>query len=261
VKGAKGVKNGTMTEMRHERRRATPRPATGRSANRALPAELQPLTRSLPEQIASTLSARIVSGAYQPGERIMEQGVAAEFAVSRGPIREALRLLEKDGLVVILPRRGAQVTKLTVEEVREIFDIRAALHGLRARLIAEDPDRTRILDTLKPFVEQLPKLCRDSQHADEYVETSFKLSSLMTASSGNKRLTTIMSSLALQTLRYTRLGLSTPQRRKQSAHNWQLVTKAIRDGDATAAEKIGRQLVVDSRNAAIRELQKLHGGE
>jgi DNA-binding GntR family transcriptional regulator len=83
----------------------------------------------------------------------------------------------------------------------------------------------------------------------------------MTASSGNNRLTTIMSSLALQTLRYTRLGLSTPQRRKQSAHNWQLVTKAIRDGDAAAAEKIGRQLVVDSRNAAIRALQKMHGGE
>jgi DNA-binding GntR family transcriptional regulator len=215
----------------------------------------------LPGQIASTLSARIVSGAYQPGERIMEQGVAAEFAVSRGPIREALRLLEKDGLVVILPRRGAQVTKLTVEEVHEIFNIRAALRGLCVRLIAEDSGRARILDTLKPLVERLSKLCRDPRHADEYVETSYKLSSLMTELSGNKRLSTITSSLALQTLRYTRLGLSTPQRRRQSAHNWQLVAKAMHDGDAEAAEKIGRQLVIESRNAAIRELQKAGGDE
>jgi DNA-binding GntR family transcriptional regulator len=53
-----------------------------------------PLTQSLPEQIANQLSARIVSGAYAPGQRIMEQAVAAEFEVSRGPVREALRLLE-----------------------------------------------------------------------------------------------------------------------------------------------------------------------
>jgi DNA-binding GntR family transcriptional regulator len=261
VKGTKTVKGGVTAEERDKPRRTSARSAADRAAHHILPAELQPLTRSLPEQIASTLSARIVSGAYQPGERIMEQGVAAEFAVSRGPIREALRLLEKDGLVVILPRRGAQVTKLTVEEVHEIFNIRAALRGLCVRLIAEDSGRARILDTLKPLVERLSKLCRDPRHADEYVETSYKLSSLMTELSGNKRLSTITSSLALQTLRYTRLGLSTPQRRRQSAHNWQLVAKAMHDGDAEAAEKIGRQLVIESRNAAIRELQKAGGDE
>jgi DNA-binding GntR family transcriptional regulator len=100
-----------------------------------------PLTQSLPEQIASRLSERIVSGAYTPGQRIMEQNVAEEFEVSRGPVREALRLLEKDGLVMILPRRGAQVTNPSIEEVNEIFDIRAMLNGLRDRLIAEGPHR------------------------------------------------------------------------------------------------------------------------
>jgi DNA-binding GntR family transcriptional regulator len=69
-----------------------------------------PLTQSLSEQIAAQLSERIVTGLYAPGQRIMEQAIAAEFAVSRGPVREALRLLERDGLVTILPRRGAQIT-------------------------------------------------------------------------------------------------------------------------------------------------------
>jgi DNA-binding GntR family transcriptional regulator len=77
-----------------------------------------PLTQSLAEQIAARLSEHILSGTYAPGQRIMEQTVASEFAVSRGPVREALRLLEKDGLVTILPRRGAQVTNLSIAEVR-----------------------------------------------------------------------------------------------------------------------------------------------
>src|SRR5687768_12783860 len=83
------------------------------------------LTLSLPEQIAARLSERIVSGACRPGQRIMEQALAAEFTVSRGPVREALRILERDGLVTILPRRGALVTDLSISEVKEIFDIRA----------------------------------------------------------------------------------------------------------------------------------------
>ena len=99
--------------------------------------ESAPLTQSLPEQIAARLSERIVSGAYTPGRRILEQAVAAEFAVSRGPVREALRLLEKEGLVIILARRGAQVTNPTIAEVNEIFDIRAMLNGLRDRMMAE----------------------------------------------------------------------------------------------------------------------------
>src|SRR5262245_56256603 len=108
-----------------------------------------PLTLSLAEQIAARLSERIVTGLYPPGQRVMEQAVAAEFEVSRGPVRESLRLLEKDGLVTILPRRGALVTKLSIDEVREIFDIRAMLNGLRDRAIAEDADRARHLPALE----------------------------------------------------------------------------------------------------------------
>src|SRR3970282_2757856 len=123
----------------------------------------RPLTQSLPEQIAARLSDRIVAGTYAPGQRIMEQAVAAEFAVSRGPVREALRLLEKDGLVTILPRRGAQVTNLSIAEVKEIFDIRAALNGLRDRQIAQDPERSRILPALEAEVNRLGRLARQPE--------------------------------------------------------------------------------------------------
>ena len=72
----------------------------------------------------------------------------------------------------------------------------------------------------------------------------------------NRRLKAILDSLALQTLRYSQLGLSTPQRRRQSVQHWQKLVKAIRDGDGVEAERIARQRVNDSRDAAIARLQE-----
>jgi len=217
-------------------------------------ADEAPLTLSLAEQIAARLSERIVSGDYAPAQRIMEQAVAAEFQVSRGPVREALRLLEKDGLVTILARRGALVTKLSIEEVREIFDIRAMLNGLRDRAIAEDPKRARNLPLLEKEVANLTRLARDAAQGDIYVEAVARLNRALGQMLHNRRLKTILDSLALQTLRYSQLGLSTPQRRKQSVQHWQKSLKAIRDGDGIAAERIARQRVTDSRDAAIARL-------
>jgi len=218
--------------------------------------ETVPLAHSLAEQIAARLSDRIVSGGYAPGQRIMEQAIAAEFAVSRGPVREALRMLEKDGLVTILPRRGAQVTRLTIGEVKEIFDIRAVVNGLRDRLIAEDPQRFRTLPALEAEIEKLGRSARDPKQADAYVETVFRLNRILTDATGNRRLKTILDALALQTVRYSQLGLSTPERRRQSVQHWQKLLKAIREGNGAEAERIARQRVIDSRDAAIRLLKE-----
>jgi DNA-binding GntR family transcriptional regulator len=214
-----------------------------------------PLTLSLPEQIAARLSERITTGAYAPGRRVMEQEISLEFGVSRGPVREALRLLERDGLVTILPRRGAQVTRLSIEEVREIFDIRASLNGLRDRQIAEGRGRERLLPALEQGVERLAQLAPAPADADEYVETVFELNRLLNDSTPNRRLRAILASLALQTLRYSRLGLSTPQRRQQSVGNWRRLVKAVREGDGPEAQRAAEQRVLDSRDAAIAELQ------
>ena len=240
--------------------RRMPPPHTHAAPTHDNPATLfaaRPLTLSLPEQIASQLSARITSGVYAPGQRILEQTVAAEFTVSRGPVREALRLLEKDGLVTILARRGAQVTNLSIAEVREIFDIRAALNGLRDRGIAEDPARPTLLPLLTAEVEHLIRYARDPKRGDDYVETVFKLNRLLTAASRSARLRSILDALAQQTLRYSRLGLSTAQRRRQSVKHWQELLKALRAGDGERAQRTAEKRVLDSRDAAIEKLQEL----
>jgi len=240
-------------------RKARPQPGAGAPRSAAPPLAPGPLTQSLPEQIASQLAARITAGTYYPGQRIMEQAIAGEFSVSRGPVREALRLLEKDGLVTFMPRRGAQVTNLSVAEVKEIFDIRAALNGLRDRGIAEDPERMRLLPLIEADVEELTRLARDPRRGDEYVERVFRLNHMLNAASRSARLRMILGSLAQQTLRYSRLGLGTEQRRRQSVKYWQELIRAIREGDGDRARQAAEQRVLASRDAAIKKLRELAG--
>jgi DNA-binding transcriptional regulator YhcF (GntR family) len=90
----------------------------------------------LREAVTDALRKAILSKRLKPGERLVEEQLAAELEVSRNPVREALRVLESEGLVEISPRRGASVTQLSEEEARELVEVRAALEGLCARLAA-----------------------------------------------------------------------------------------------------------------------------
>ena len=216
-----------------------------------------PQMLSLPEQVAARLADRITAGTYPPGQRIMEQALAAEFGVSRGPVRDALRLLEKDGLVTILPRRGAQVTKLTIQEVREIFDIRVALNGLRDRGIAEDPERSKLLPMLEQEVAELSRLAKSARYGNEYVETVFRINRALNAASRSPRLRAILDAFARQTVRYSRLGLSSELRRRQSVKHWQELVRAVREGDGERAQRAAEARVRASRDEAIKKLREL----
>jgi len=139
--------------------------------------------------------------------------------------------------------------------VKEIFDIRAMLNGLRDRLIAESAERGPVLAALESSVAQLSRFARDSRRGHEYVETVWGINRILTEACPNARLRTILDSLARQTLRYSQLGLATQERRKQSVQHWQKLVEAIRKGDGAKAERVAIERVTDSRNAAIRALE------
>ncbi len=94
----------------------------------------------LNQQVAAAVRERILSGAFEPGERLAEERLSAELGVSRVPVREALRHLAAEGLVVLRPRRGAVVFSHTPEEMRDLVEVRATLEGLNARLAARRHD-------------------------------------------------------------------------------------------------------------------------
>lgn len=94
----------------------------------------------LRDVVREKIRTRIAEGEWAPGFRLVERDLADEFAVSRVPVREALRALESEGFVELLPRRGAVVRDLTRSVVADLFDIRQVLEGLCARLVAERVD-------------------------------------------------------------------------------------------------------------------------
>ena len=215
-------------------------------------------TLSLPEQIAERIGNDIIHGRYEPGARIQEQDVATSFQVSRGPVREALRILERDGLIQIHARRGAQVTELTIAELNAIFDPRIALNGLAARRAAERQDAAAIA-RFKACVERLSALSATDDH-DGYLKASYAAHRSICDAGGNPFLSRLVFLLAHQTLRYARLGLSTPKRRQASAKLWRRMLTAVQAGDAAEAQAAAEQLARDSRDTAVRLLTEAQRG-
>lgn len=109
----------------------------GRAQNMTTPSRLYRHERPLREIVSDEIRDRIFSGVFAPGTRLVERNLADEFGVSRFPVREALRILHKDGLVEHLPTRGIVVRQPDRSEVEEIFDIRESLEVLAARLAAQ----------------------------------------------------------------------------------------------------------------------------
>jgi len=210
-------------------------------------------TLTVPEQIAASIGDRIITGALAPGDRIIEQDLAAEFAVSRGPVRDAIRVLEREGLVTVLARRGAIVTALSAEEVSDIFEVRAGLFSVVARKVAlaRDPALIAVLEAGVARLNRLAKM-KDDQGA--YAETSYRLSILSARSCGNERLARMIFALSLQTLRYSKLSLKSIARRRQSARIWQAAFDALARGDVEGYVELARRRVEESGVEAVRLL-------
>jgi DNA-binding GntR family transcriptional regulator len=127
-------------------------------------------------------------------------------------VREALRILEKDSVVRILPNRGAHVTQLSIKEVGDIFEIRRDLVGAMVR---------RLAAARRLLARSMPR-CASSRPgeepgASEPISRQHRLGRLLADGCGNERLAEILGSLARQTRRYSKLGLATAARRKESA--------------------------------------------
>ncbi|OGA22931.1 MAG: hypothetical protein A3H34_01660 [Betaproteobacteria bacterium RIFCSPLOWO2_02_FULL_67_19] len=217
----------------------------------------EPLTPTLPLQIAERIGGGIMDETFRPGERLKEVALAQSFGVSRASIREALRILENRGLVSIVPQRGAQVTKLSRKELEDLFEIRAVLLGLVSR---------RVALSCTPEVEQrlfagYRALQAARNDATAYAHASADLVLALARSCGNQQLLDYIASFAQRIGRYARLGLSTPARRKQSLANWQRLLRAIVARDGDLAEAMHRRLSTQNLTAGLAELDRRDRGE
>ena len=210
------------------------------------------LVPTLPLQIAERIGVSIVEERFAPGERLKEVELALAFGVSRATVREALRLLEKRGLVSIQPQRGARVTELSKKELEDLFEMRAALLGLASGRVAGRLDLAGARE-LKAGLKAL-EAARDD--ASAYARTSTAMVETVCRLSGNEQLAGYVAELALRFARYARLGLASAARREQSLATWRKLVRAIFAHDTPRAEAIHRDLALTNLAAGLAEIER-----
>lgn len=208
------------------------------------------LRRTLSAQIVDWIAAEIIEERYAPGDHLSENDIAQKLQVSRSPLREALRILEKRGLVTLTPQRGACVTLLSPPEVKNLFEIREMLVGLAGRQLALRCDAP-MWDELRPLLARLEVTY---ESGDEYARASAAATIGIARNSGNLRLFQMIEDFAHQIGRFARLGLATKSRRKQSIRLWRFAFNAIRENDGARAEMMMRQLASENRDAVLQAL-------
>lgn len=210
------------------------------------------ITPTLPLQVAERIGQSIIDEQFPPGERLKEVELALSFGVSRATIREALRILEKRGLVSILPQRGARVNDLSPKELEDLFEIRAALLGVASRRLAErgsDEDRRQIREGLRALEASL-------EDASAYARASAKLVATITRLSGNDQIDSYIGELSQRFGRYARLGLATRERRDESISTWRKLLRAIIAKDGETAEAVHRKLALRNLAAGLEQIEQ-----
>lgn len=187
---------------------------------------------------------------YNPGDRLIEQEIADRFSVSRGPVREALRILEAKGVVHIEPMRGATVTRISDQQAVDAIEISAALFALASRFAAERGNEQERI-TIERKADRLAQLAQQSVTPRAFfLETLDIGCSVIDAAHSSLLDAEIMQIRMGAPNIFGPLGFSTKPVRKRAARNWIALSQAIRNGDAKKAEKLAITLHNDARVAA-----------
>lgn len=153
---------------------------------------------SLVIMAADAIRKKILAGEYEPGDRLIEERLTEELDISRPPLREALRLLENEGIIDRLPRRGTFVRTLTDQDVREILTIRSALERVAFETGIPVQERSR-LDPARKALEEMERCARDKDRGS-LVQAGFAFHTALVQIAGNSRLESIYASIQQQIL-------------------------------------------------------------
>jgi DNA-binding GntR family transcriptional regulator len=202
---------------------------------------------SLRDQVLVELRRRIVDAQYLPGERLTEDRLAADFGVSRNPVREALRVVEAEGFVDVHPRRGAVVATPDEDTMRDLFAVRVLLEPLAARLAAGRAGDDE-LTSLRDLLDQA-RLATETDDLDRVAELNSALHNRVVELSGNVWLAQFSLAMHRHVHWVFRLGAAS-----RAAHSWKehvRLVEALEAHDPEAAELAAAEHVQAAELAAI----------
>lgn len=199
---------------------------------------------SLRGKVFHRLREDILEGIYKQNDELKENTIAEELGVSRTPVREALRQLELEGLVNIIPNKGAYVTGITEKDIHDIYEIRSYLEGLCAKWACENMKK-ETLEELEEIV-YLSEFHIKKEHHEQVVELDNKFHELIYQSSGSKILRHVLSDFHhyVQRARFT--SLSRKERAEHSNQEHLAIVEAIRSGDKSEAWRLAHEHIIST---------------
>jgi len=214
---------------------------------------------NLRERVYDTLKKIIVFQEIPPGEKIDEEFLAKQLGVSRTPIRESLCRLENEGIVTILPRRGAFVVKHSKERIIEILLVREALEGLAARLAVNNMDEATIHEMRSLFKDFSESNIR--VRSKKYTQADLEFHTLILKKSKNSILMSMMNTLNdhIQMLRLRTVALK--DRPEQSLSEHLKIIEALEKRNLSLSESLMRKHIQNVRDSVLENIEGAHGRE
>lgn len=220
---------------------------------------VQKFAAPLRQQVLDSLRQAIIDGRLAPGARLTERELTEMLGVSRTVVREALRSLEAEGLVHVIPNKGPVVRELSRAEAEDLYQIRAVLEGLAARLFVEHATDERVTELAQAL--DVVIAAYDSGDAARVLETKNRFYDVLFAGAGSETLSSMLATLHARIWRWRALGLTHPgrssDRSRESISGLRDMLAAIRRRDAVEAERLTR----DEAHRAAAEVMRLLGGE
>lgn len=210
----------------------------------------------LRDVVFNTLRQAILKGELKPGERLMEIALAERLGVSRTPIREAMRKLELEGLVVMIPRRGAQVANITEKDLNDVLEVRLALENMaieKACLRMTEEEMEKLSAAGQEFENRLT-----DGNLVHLAEADEAFHDVIYQASDNVRLNQVLNNLREQIYRYRVEYLKEEETRNILVKEHRELTEALRLRDVKKAQAICFHHIENQRQAII---QSIHGEE
>lgn len=209
----------------------------------------------LRDVVFNTLRQAILRGELKPGERLMEIKLANQLGVSRTPIREAIRKLELDGLVLIIPRRGAEVAQITEKSLRDVLEVRRSLEALAVRLACERISPQGILNLKN--AEKDFEMVLGNDDITVVAEADVAFHDVIYMATDNQRLIQLLSNFREQMYRYRVEYLKRKESHPKLLEEHQKIICAIEDSEVEKATQITCQHI-DNQVQTVSGLLKKH---
>lgn len=210
--------------------------------------------KSLVTFITEDLEEKILDGKLKPGQRLIEAELCKVYGVSQSPLREALRMLESNGYVVHEPRKGVTVTPIDLEDIEEIYRIRANLESLAHYLAVRKYD-PNVLAQLRKLQAQMIDAV-NKNNVKTYFVLNLKFHEIIINACRNQRLIHMIQNFVKQTRRYRIDILKKPERLKRSLEIHEKIIQSFEERDAEKAEKIRKESILVNIGLFVKKFRE-----